>query len=296
MKRTEFLMRFICLPLAAAGLAASAEDGATETPTALKFPQIVYRGTLIDGTTEKAANLGTGSVEKGMVFRAYGSDDSGAPVLWEGQPMKVNVGTNGAFEVSLGTDEKLCGLVVSGLVSHIGMSLHDGKGPLPEITPRRELRAVAAANRALIADGAASDIAIGTLTAKTLAANVLAVESLEASVAVTGGRSQGVGVDWFTVGKDEMTQVGGREVTVFGAPRTVARATDPIRNQVLWTATGGGFVLVHSSSADRTTLRIPGVVQHVNAGDIVRAPCTEHGEVRVEYYPFAGGRGSEGGK
>lgn len=299
MKRTEHLMRLICLPFAAIGLAAtaSAEDGAAETPTALKYPQIVYRGMLVDGRPD-----GTNSVirsgKRKMVFRAYESDEQGAVPLWESNPpMEVNVGGDGAFEVSLGTDELLCMHVISGRVTHVGLSLVNDNGQvLPEITPRRELRAVAAVNRALIADGAASDISIGTLKAKTLAANVLAVESLEASVAVTGGRSQGVGVDWFTVGKDEMTQIAGREVTVFAAPRTVANVTNPIRNQILWTATGGGFVLVHSSSASRETLRIPGVVQHVNAGDDVRAPCTEHGAVSVEYYPFAAGRKTEGGK
>ncbi|MBQ0031810.1 MAG: hypothetical protein KBT68_03300 [bacterium] len=297
MKRTEYLMRLICLPVAAIGLAAAAfaEDGATETPTALKFPQIVYRGTLVDGTPGATNAVAPG--KKTMVFKAYDSDEQGAKALWTSDKMVVDIGTNGAFEVSLGTDELLCMHVISGRVSHVGLSLVNGNGQLlPEITPRRELRAVAAVNRALIADGAASDISIGTLTAKTLVANVLAVESLEASVAVTGGRSQGIGVDWFTVGKDEVTKIGGREVTVFAAPRTVATVGNPVRNQILWTATGGGFVLVHSSSASRDTLRIPGVVQHVNIGDDVRAPCTEHGGVSVVYYPFAAGRKPEDGK
>ena len=80
MKRTEHLMRLICLPVAAIGLAAAAfaEDGATETPTALKFPQIVYRGTLIDGTPGATNAVAPG--KKTMVFKAYDSDEQGGMI------------------------------------------------------------------------------------------------------------------------------------------------------------------------------------------------------------------------
>lgn len=298
MERPTVMKRYLCL-VAFAALAASVAAAADPQPSnKLQSPQIVYRGTLINGANGLPADFGSQKfVSKKMRFSAYDSDAASAPPRWSCEK-QVNVNTNGSFETVIDGNENLWGMIASGIVTHVGMALYDGSGVLlPEITPRRAIRPLAAVNRADVAEGAAADISIGTLTAKNLAANVLAVESLEASVGVTGSRAQGVGVGRFTVAKDERTRVVGREIKMFNAPGRVATVTDPVRGQVLWTATGNGTVLVHTTSTDgRATLRIPGVVQMVRTGDVVRAPCTEHGNVSVEYYPFAGNEGSEGGK
>lgn len=287
--------RWLCLAILALG-AAVLPSGAADMN---EFPQIVYRGTLVNGTNGKPADFGSDKpVTKTMIFAAYDSDEPNAQAKWNSGLTNVTVNVDGSFEVALGDDD-LWELVAAGAVSHVGMALCNGNPPkvLPEITPRRAIRPLAAVNRAFVAEGAAADISIGTLTAKTLAANVLAVETLEASAAVTGSRGQGVGVERFTVAKDERTRVVGREIRMFNAPSRVATVQNPVRGQALWTATGNGAVLVHTTATGaRTSLRIPGVVQMVRTGDIVRAPCSEQGDVSVEYYPFAGNKGSEVGK
>ena len=287
MKGPETMNRCLCLAILAVGAAVlpSRADDMKD------FPQIVYRGTLINGTNGKAANLGDAPVAKRMVFAAYDSDDPNARPKWTSDPTNVTVNTDGSFEVALG-DDVLWSHVVSGVVTHVGMALCTAAGKiLPEITPRRSIRPLAAVNRAFVAEGAAADISIGTLTTKNLAANVLAVETLEASAAVTGSRAQGIGVGRFTVAKDERTRVVGQEVRMFNPPSRVATVRDPVRGQALWTATGNGTALVHTTATgERTTLRIPGVVLMVRTGDVVRAPCSEQGEVSVEYYPFAGNK------
>lgn len=294
MKGPETMNRCLCLLILAVGAAVLPSPAADME----EYPQIVYRGTLVNGTTGEAANLGDAPVTKTMVFAAYDSDDPNARPKWASGPTNVTVNTDGSFEVALG-DDVLWSFVASGTVTHVGMALYGGNPPklLPEITPRRAIRPLAAVNRAFAAEGAAADISIGTLQTKNLVANLLAVETLEASAAVTGSRTQGIGVGRFTVAKDERTRVVGREVTMFNPPGRVATVRDPVRGQALWTATGNGTVLVHTTAAgDRRTLRIPGVVQMVRKGDVVRAPCSEQGDVSVEFYPFAGNRGSEDGK
>ena len=295
------MKRYLCLAAFAslASLAASGAEAANDRPSnELQAPQIVYRGTLINGTNGQRAEFGDKKVVTNeAVFAVYDSDAPSASPLWTCQKT-IYVNADGSFEALIG-DENLWGLVASGLVTHVGMALSDMNSQklLPEITPRRALRPLAAVDRAACAEGAAADIAIGTLEAKNLVANLLAVESLEASTGVTGSRAQGVGVGRFTVAKDERTRVVGREIKMFNAPARVATVGNPVRGQALWTATGNGTVLVHTTAADdRATLRIPGVVQMVRKGDVVRAPCSEHGNVSVEYYPFAGSKGSEDGK
>lgn len=295
MRGSETMNRYLCLVILAVG-AAVLPSGAADMKD---YPLIVYRGTLINGANGKPADLGGGAtVEKTMVFSAYDSESPNAQPRWTSGLTNVTVNANGSFETALG-DDRLWSLVVSGVVTHVGMALYSQKQQkvLPEITPRRAIRPLAAVNRALVAEGAAADISIGTLTAKNLEASVLAVESLEASAAVTGSRALGIGVGRFTVAKDERTRVVGREIRMFNAPRRVATVQNPVRGQELWTATGNGTVLVHTTSAgERASLRIPGVVQIVRTGDVVRAPCSERGNVSVEYYPFAGNKGSEVGK
>ena len=299
MKRYVYLATFAAFAsLAASGVETAAGDRSNDQ---LLAPQIIYRGRLINGTNGKKAEFGDKKVVTNrVVFSVYDSDAASAPARWSCETnVLINAG-DGSFEALIKGDERLFALVASGVVTHVGMALYSsGASPkrLPEITPRRALRPLAAVNRAAFAEGAAANIAIGTLEAKNLVGNLLAVESLEASVGVTGNQSQGVGVDRFTVAKDERTRVVGREIKMFNPPRRVATVENPVRGQVLWTATGNGTVFMHTTSTgNRTSLRIPGVVQMVRTGDVVRAPCTERGSVSVEYYPFAGDKGSEGGK
>ena len=82
----------------------------------------------------------------------------------------------------------------------------------------------------------------------------------------------------------ETTVVRGKQVNVLAAPVNKATVESPFRGQALWTADANGMVLIHSSGEGRTSFRIPGVVQFVRAGDIVRAPTSETGAVSVEFY------------
>ena len=265
------------------GLATSVTVAAAENKT--ENPRIVYRGQLINGANGEKLSY-TGSTEVHMTFRAYDGDDSNAHELWY-LDKDVTVNPDGSFACMLGAmpdAPELVANIVTGKVTHIGVTIADSTA---EVSPRRMLVPLASVTRAFIAEGVAKNAIVGTFGAENLHAGNLAVETLEAKVAVVGRSANGVTVKPTPVEDYETTVVKGSQVNVLAAPVNKATVESPFRGQPLWTADANGMVLIHSSGANRSTFRIPGVVQFVRAGDIVRAPTSETGAVSVEFYGYA---------
>ena len=271
------------------GLATSATVAATEKKT--EQPRIIYRGQLINGANGEKLSY-TGSTEVDMTFRAYDGDDSNAHELWCSDGVdkgghktrqQVSVNPDGSFACTLG-DDALIANIVTGKVTHIGVTIANSTA---EVSPRRMLVPLASVTRALLAEGVAKNAVVGTFGAENLYAGNLAVETLEAKVAVVGRSANGVTVKPTPVEDYETTVVKGSRVNVLAAPVNKATVESPFRGQALWTADANGMVLIHSSGEGRTSFRIPGVVQFVRAGDIVRAPTSETGAVSVEFYGYA---------
>ena len=266
------------------GLATSATVAAAKDKT--EQPRIIYRGQLINGANGEKLSY-TGSTSVPMTFRAYDGDDSNAHVLWSSGKKSVTVNPDGSFACMLGTasgDTSLVANIVTGKVTHIGVTIDNST---TEVSPRRMLVPLASVTRAFIAEGVAKNAIVGTFGAENLHAGNLAVETLEAKVAVVGRSANGVTVKPTPVEDYETTVVKGSRVNVLAAPVNKATVESPFRGQPLWTADANGMVLIHSSGEGRTSFRIPGVVQFVRAGDIVRAPTSETGAVSVEFYGYA---------
>lgn len=269
------------------GLASSATAFAAEN--AAERPVVVYRGQLINGANGEKLSYGSGMTIP-MTFRAYDGDDSNAHELWCSDDMyghktrqQVSVNPDGSFACTLG-DDALIANIVTGKVTHIGVTIDKST---TEVSPRRMLVPLASVTRAFIAEGVAKNAVVGTFGAENLHAGNLAVETLEAKVAVVGRSANGVTVKPTPVEDYETTVVKGSRVNVLAVPVNKATVESPFRGQALWTADANGMVLIHSSGEGRTSFRIPGVVQFVRAGDIVRAPTSETGAVSVEFYGYA---------
>ena len=277
----------LCLMFASLvfGLASFAAENAAERPV------VVYRGQLINGANGEKLTYDTATNVE-MTFRAYDGDDGNAQELWcsdvsDGvrgtRRLKVPVNPDGSFACTLGNDALIAN-IVTGKVTHVGVTIADSTA---EVSPRRMLVPIASVTRALLAEGVAKNAVVGTFGAENLYAGNLAVETLEAKVAVVGRSANGVTVKPTPVEDYETTIVRGEQVNVLSAPVNKATVTSPFRGQALWTADANGMVLIHSSGKDRSSFRIPGVVQFVRAGDIVRAPTSETGAVSVEFYGYA---------
>ena len=266
------------------GLASSATAVAAEN--AAERPVVVYRGQLINGANGEKLAFGS-KTNVVMTFRAYDGDDSNAHELWcsdgDKTRQQVSVNPDGSFACTLG-DDALIANIVTGKVTHVGVTIDKST---TEVSPRRMLVPLASVTRAFIAEGVAKNAIVGTFGAENLHAGNLAVETLEAKVAVVGRSANGVTVKPTPVEDYETTVVKGSRVNVLAAPVNKATVESPFRGQALWTADANGMVLIHSSGANRSTFRIPGVVQFVRAGDIVRAPTSETGAVSVEFYGYA---------
>ena len=276
------MKKVVCLMVATLvfGLASSATVAVAKNIT--ENPRIVYRGQLINGANGEKLSY-TGSTSVRMTFRAYDGDDSNAHELWCLRNKSVTVNPDGSFACTLG-DDALIANIVTGKVTHVGVTIADSTA---EVSPRRMLVPLASVTRALLAEGVAKNAVVGTFGAENLAAGNLAVETLEAKVAVVGRSANGVTVKPTPVEDYETTVVKGSRVNVLAAPVNKATVESPFRGQPLWTADANGMVLIHSSGEGRTSFRIPGVVQFVRAGDIVRAPTSETGAVSVEFYGYA---------
>ena len=237
---------------------------------------LVYRGVL--------SNFGVWSsgLKKTMHVKVYDSASAATP-LWSGDVADVPINPDGSFEAVFGDDD-LALAFASNDVTHVELTVGDSLSPL---APRRSFASVARVNRALVAEGAASDIAVGTLGAKTLVAEKIVAGSLEASGTVRVEGSVSVEVKPFDIDLGRETTIWrGAGVSVWGDSQRVVKKSDVVAGQLLWTADREGVAMIHCSGPTRSTLRIPATIQFVRPGDEVRAPTWDGGEVSVTVWSY----------
>ena len=274
--------KLIAAMAAIATLAAFAESPTRDCST------IVYRGQLNLRTGEPASN--ETSYQKTMHFRVYDSSEAIKP-LWFVDNIKVDVNPDGSFVAAFG-DENLAALIATGTVTHVGVAIGSSASLAVELKPRRELRSVAAVNRALTAEGAAADARVGNLaTENALAANKVTVSRLEVDGLVDAAKGGKVQVTPLVIGPDERTRLlRGNGVNVFAKqiPKTIYEKSDAVRRgQVLCQSVDSdGIALIASREAGNRALRCPAVVQYCRKGESVRAPTSEPGGLKVMFFPF----------
>ena len=247
-------------------------------PTKLEggITRLVYRGVL--------TNFGewTSGLKKTMHVKVYDSASATTP-LWSGDVANVPINPDGSFEAVFGNDD-LALAFASNDVTHVELTVGDSLSPL---APRRAFSSVASVNRALIAEGAASDIKVGTLGAKSFLVEKVSTGSLEASGTVRVEGSVSVEVKPFDIERGRETTIWrGAGVTAWGISRRVKTANDVVAGQLLWTADCEGVAMIHCSGPTRSTLRIPATIQFVRPGDEVRAPTYDSGEVAVTVWEY----------
>ena len=255
--------------------------------------KLVYRGQLNLLTGEAATH--SGSYTKTMHFRVYDGEETTTP-LWSIDNQSVTVNADGSFVHAFG-DEDLAALLATGRVTHVGLAIGPTAGLATELKPRRELRPVAAVNRALTAEGAAPDIRIGNLvTENALVAANATVSQLEVAGTVNAPGAGNVKVSPLTVGPGERTRLlRGKGVRVFSKekPQTLPLSISGavLRGQVIATAPSDGIALISSSGSGQRALRCPAVVQYCKEGDKIRAPTSDEGGLKVTFFPFVGNEG-----
>ena len=238
--------------------------------------RLVYRGVL--------TNFGPWSsgLKKTMHVKVYDSASAAEP-LWSGDATDVPINPDGSFEAVFGNDE-LALAFASNDVTHVELTVGESLSPL---APRRAFASVASVNRALVAEGAASDIKVGTLGANAIVAEKVTAASLEASETVRVEGSVSVEVKPFDIeGGRETTIWRGAGVSVWGNSRHIQDFDNVVAGQRLWTADSDGVVMIHCSGSSRSTLRIPATIQFVRPGDEVRAPTYENGKVTVTFWGY----------
>ena len=248
---------------------------------------IVYNGRLDAGQGDRP--LYDRVTDKEMRFAAY--DSPIAPgALWS-QTKTVKVNTDGTFSVVLG-DTDLALLVATGAVTHIGLKV--GNAP-SEISPRRALQPVARVTRAAIAESGAPGMRAGTVFAAGVGAKTVEAGRLEALGVVNAAGDADVEVKPFALQPNNVTSVqrGTRTAVLSVPPRelTLNLKTTPngvSRGESLCKAPADGFAVIHCVSADKgRVLRIPAVVQYCREDDVIRAPSSQTGEVKVHFWNFA---------
>ena len=238
--------------------------------------RLVYRGVL--------TNFGTwtSGLKKTMHVKVYDSASAAEP-LWSGDVADVPINPDGSFEAVFGNDE-LALAFASNDVTHVELTVGDALSPL---APRRAFASVASVNRALVAEGAANDIKVGTLGANALIAEKITAGTLEASETVRVEGSVSVEVKPFDIKRGQETTIWrGAGVTAWGDPEHVDTFNGVVAGQKLWTADRDGVVMIHCSGDPRSTLRIPATIQFVRPGDEVRAPTWDGGKVNVTVWGY----------
>ena len=249
--------------------------------------KLVYRGQFTKlGGTEAPTSEGT--YTKTMHFRVYDGESAETPV-WESPSQTVTVNKDGSFIATFG-DETLAEMMATGSVTHVGVAI--GSSAI-EIKPRREIRPVAAVNRALVAEGAGRNPRIGNLvTENALAANNVTISQLEVAGTVTAPGAGAVTVSPVVVGdRETLTLFRGDGVNVFSTNRVDLGTSDNVlRGQTIGTkaAPSDGFALITSRKEGSRGFRIPGVIQYCRKGEWVRAPASEPDGVKVTFFPFVG--------
>ena len=238
--------------------------------------RLVYRGVL--------TNFGEWSsgLKKTMHVKVYDSASAAEP-LWAGDAANVPINPDGSFEAVFGNDE-LALAFASNNLTHVELTVGDSLSPL---APRRSFASIASVNRALVAEGAASDIKVGTLGANAIVAEKITAGSLEASEMVRVEGSVSVEVKPFDIeSKQETTIWRGAGVSAWGDSKFIKKFDNVVAGQWLWTADCEGVVMIHATGKSRSTLRIPATIQFVRPGDEVRAPTWENGEVSVTVWGY----------
>jgi hypothetical protein len=238
--------------------------------------RLVYRGVL--------TNFGEWSsgLKKTMHVKVYDSASAATP-LWSGDAADVPINPDGSFEAVFGNDE-LALAFASNNVTHVELTVGDSLSPL---APRRAFASVASVNRALVAEGAASDIKVGTLGANAIVAEKITAASLEASETVRVEGSVSVEVKPFDVKSGQETTIRrGAGVSVWGESRHIHDFDNVVAGQRLWIADGDGVVMIHCSGSPRSTLRMPATIQFVRPGGEVRAPTYDNGKVSVTFWGY----------
>ena len=256
--------------------------------------KLVYRGQLNLLTGDPAVHSST--YVKKMHFRVYDGSEATTP-LWQtgNEGVDVTVNADGSFVYSFG-DDNLAALIATGRVTHVGLALGASASTAVEMKPRRELRPVAAVNRALTAEGAALDIRIGNLaTENSLVAADATVSKLEVAGTVNAYGAGKVSVSPLTIGPAERTKLlRGKGVKAFSRDKPTVLPSPSgaiLRGQELATAPSDGIALISSSDNGRRALRCPAVVQYCKKGDKVRAPTSDEGGLKVTFFPFIGKEG-----
>ena len=247
-------------------------------PTTMEggITRLVYRGVL--------TNFGewTSGLKKTMHVKVYDSASATTP-LWSGDVANVPINPDGSFEAVFGNDD-LALAFASNDVTHVELTVGDSLSPL---APRRAFASVASVNRAVVAEGAASDIKVGTLGAKSFLVEKVSTGSLEASGTVRVEGSVSVEVKPFDIERGRETTIWrGAGVTAWGNSSRVATTNDVVAGQLLWTSDREGVAMIHCSGPTRSTLRIPATIQFVRPGDEVRAPTYDSGEVGVTVWEY----------
>ena len=278
------------VPGSLSGLSSDTTLYARWAPPEGSVVKLVYRGQLNLLTGEPAVHDTT--YTKKMHFRVYDGSEATTP-LWQTKPEGVDVTVNadGSFVHAFG-DEALASLIATGRVSHVGLALGNTASLATELKPRRELRSVAAVNRALAAEEAALDIRVGNLvTENAVVAADATVSHLEVAGIVTAPGAGKVSVSPLALGAGERTQLlRGKGVKAFSSAKPTVLATSGavLRGDVLATAPADGIALVSSRATGERALRCPAVVQYCRKGEDVRAPTSDAGGLKVTFFPFVG--------
>lgn len=282
-------MKRILSLLALAGLSAGTTCGA-DMPAAL--PCITYRGALVAAESETYPS-GVGKHVRAMTFRVYDTDTQGSDALWTSPRMFPTVNPDGSFEATFG-DERLAELIATGTVTHVGLQL----GSSSEITPRRALRPVAAATRAIVAEGGTSDMKIGTLTTSKVRAKSMSVSLAEISETLMLVEAGKIRVEPFALVEGESTRLlRGKGVKVFDdsekEPQDLGTYKHVFPGQTLVRAPADGVALIHCNKANSwgfegmyTYNSMPGTIQFCRADDEIKAPNAGT-SVRVSFWKFA---------
>lgn len=273
-------------------LFASLATGALAADSTRACSTIVYRGQLNLRSGGPAAN--DTAYTKKMHFRVYDDADAKTP-LWKVDNLTVNVNADGSFVTAFGDDD-LAALIATGRVTHVGLAIGAQADRAVELKPRRELRPVAAVNRALVAEGAAPDIRVGNLVTKNaIRAGDVTVSELEVAGTVNAPGAGKVSVSPLVIGPDEQTRLfRGQGVRAFSANQTTlcdisssvergSRLGDPVP--------ADGIALITSRATGVRDLRCPAVIQYCRKGEYVRAPTSEPTGLKVTFFPFVGEEG-----
>lgn len=255
------------------------------------LPVITYRGRLVNVTSGEYP-AGVEKHNQMMTFRVYDTDMQGATAIWSSGRKFIPVNPDGSFEAQFG-DATLAELIVTGTVTHVGLQL----GEAAEITPRRALRSIAAATRALVAEGVTDDVKIGTLSAATVGAKSMSVSLAEISESLKVDAGD-IRIEPFALLEGESTRLRrGKGMKVFSddPPRDLGIFVNVRPQQVLEKAPADGVALIHCVRMRTIGVMwipdyysfndMPGIIQFCRKDDEIKTPISATA-VKVTFWDF----------